>query len=103
MTNRMAQAADRNSPSHKPGSMGINEIENLLPVAQANEAANSAQNRVPSDADRVRSLDIRRHYHTRAKPHSLNLAPDKSGDLNGSTQHSTRAHIALKTKAKDSD
>jgi hypothetical protein len=26
-----------------------------------------------------------------------------AGDLNGSTQHSTRAHIALKTKAKNSD
>jgi hypothetical protein len=33
----------------------------------------------------------------------LLIPSDKSGDLNGSTQHSTRAHIALKTKAKNSD
>jgi hypothetical protein len=28
------------------------------------------------------------------------LTPDKSGDLNGSTQHSGRTNSALKTKAK---
>ena len=28
------------------------------------------------------------------------LGPDKRGDLNGSTQHSSRTRLALKTKAK---
>ena len=50
-------------PSHMPGSLGEIEIENRPRVAHAREAMNSAQNRVPSGADRVRSLDIWRHYH----------------------------------------
>src|SRR6266403_2201819 len=31
---------------------------------------------------------------------SGDLTPDKSGGLNGSTQHSSRTRLALKTKAK---
>jgi hypothetical protein len=30
----------------------------------------------------------------------MDLVPDKRGGLNGSTQHSGRTHLALKTKAK---
>jgi hypothetical protein len=65
----IAQAAERSKPSHKPRSLAEIETENRLKVAHAREVVNSAQNLVPSGADRVRSFDIRRHYH---KP-ELNL------------------------------
>ena len=61
MTKMIAQVIDRSKPSHKPGSLA--EIENRLMVAHAREAMSSAQNRVPSGADRASSLDIRPHYH----------------------------------------
>jgi hypothetical protein len=38
-------------------------MENRLVVAHTRETVNRAQNRVPRGADRVSSLDIRRHYH----------------------------------------
>ena len=63
MTNMIAQVIDRSKPSHKPGSLAEIEIENRLMVAHAREAMSSAQNRVPSGADRASSLDIRPHYH----------------------------------------
>ena len=59
----MAQASERSMPSHMPRSLAEIEIENRLTVAHAREATNSAQNRVPSGADRVSSFDICRHYH----------------------------------------
>jgi len=60
----IAQAAERNNPSHKARSLAeIKKMENRLVVAHASEAMKSAQNRDPSGADRVSSLDIRRHYH----------------------------------------
>jgi hypothetical protein len=59
----MAQASERNMPSHMPRSLAEIETENRLAVAHARQAMDSAQNRVPSGVDRVRSLDIRRHYH----------------------------------------
>src|SRR6478672_7662929 len=37
----------------------------------------------------------------RFQPWALILVPDKSGGLNGSTQHSARTHLALKTRAKN--
>ena len=63
MTNMIAQTLDRSKPSHKPRSPAEIEMENRLMVAHAREAMSSAQNRVPSGADRASSLDIRRHYH----------------------------------------
>jgi len=63
MTNMIAQAIESSKPSHKPRSPAEIEMENRLVVAHASEAVSSAQNRVPSGADRASSLDIRRHYH----------------------------------------
>lgn len=61
----MAHASERSMPSHMPRSLVETEIENRLAVAHAREEMNSAQNRVPSGADRVSSLDIWRHYYKR--------------------------------------
>jgi hypothetical protein len=38
--------------------------------------------------------------HKEARVVLSGLTPDKSGGLNGSTQHSSRTRLALKTKAK---
>jgi hypothetical protein len=58
-----AQAIERSTPSHIPRSLGETEMENRLAIAHTSEAMSIAQNRVPSGADRINSLDICRHYH----------------------------------------
>src|ERR1700676_5747463 len=40
------------------------------------------------------------HLISRVSHRQLDSTPDKRGGLNGSTQHSARTHLALKTKAK---
>src|SRR5882672_1231406 len=39
-------------------------------------------------------------YRTDRRSSTFQVTPDKSGGLNGSTQHSSRTRLALKTKAK---